>query len=73
MKSSLRRNQPSWLRQRDNRLYTDYPARAVYLASPDGADIAPVSLPFTAGQDEAGRYIEFTQPALAYWNMIFLR
>lgn len=67
------KKEPAELAPARTRLYTDYPARAVYLASPDGSDIAPVSLPFTAGQDEAGRYIEFTQPALAYWNMIFLR
>ena len=67
------KKEPAELAPARTRLYTDYPTRAVYLASPDGADIAPVLLPFTAGQDEAGRYIEFTQPALAYWNMIFLR
>lgn len=71
MKSSLRKNQPS-----GSGAHTPVYrlSRAGGLSGfADGADIAPVSLPFTAGQDEAGRYIEFTQPALAYWNMIFLR
>ena len=55
------------------RIYTDQPVQAVWLASPDGVSIAPAALPFTAGQDGSGAYIEFTQPSLAYWNMVFLR
>lgn len=56
-----------------SRLYTDFPVQAVYLASPDQQDIAPQQLTFVSGEDGNGRYIEFTQPCLAYWNMIFLR
>ena len=55
------------------RIYPGRAVQAVWLASPDGASIAPVSLPFTAGQDGEGVYIEFIQPSLAYWNMVFLR
>ena len=54
-------------------IYTDFPVQAVYLSSPDGVDLSPKPLPFVCGQDEQGRYIRFTQPGLAYWNMIFLR
>ena len=55
------------------RLYTDYPAREVWLASPDGESPLPTRLSFQTGRDADGAYIEFTQPALEYWNMIFLR
>ena len=64
---------PRLLRNVSTRLYTDFPAGAVYLASPDGENPAPRRLAFTAGEDEAGTYLELIQPALAYWNMIFLR
>lgn len=55
------------------RLYTDYPVQAVYLASPDGESPLPLRLEFRAGCDADGAYIEFTQPTLEYWNLIFLR
>ncbi|MEA5015916.1 MAG: glycoside hydrolase family 66 protein [Candidatus Limiplasma sp.] len=55
------------------RLYTDCSTQSVFLASPDGEDLAPVSLPFVCGEDEGGRYLQFTVPSLAYWNMVFLR
>lgn len=55
------------------RLYTDRPVQSVWLASPDGASIAPMQLPFTTGQDGEEDYLEFVQPSLAYWNMVFLR
>lgn len=56
-----------------SRLYTDFPVQTVYMASPDQQDIAPQQLSFVSGEDSNGRYIKFTQPILAYWNMIFLR
>ena len=55
------------------RIYTNQPVQAVWLASPDGETIATAALPFTAGKDAEGAYIEFTQPSLSYWNMVFLR
>lgn len=55
------------------RLYTDYPVREVWLASPDGESPLPLPLEFQTGRDENGAYAEFTQPALEYWNLIFLR
>ena len=67
------KKEPALQQNVKTRVYTDYPVQAVYMASPDGADIAPVSLPFTAGRDGEGAYIEFVQPSLAYWNMVFLR
>lgn len=54
-------------------IYTDFPVQALYLASPDGQELVPQPLAFQSGQDERGQYIRFTQPGLAYWNMIFLR
>lgn len=56
-----------------SRLYTDFPVQTVYMTSPDQQDIAPQQLSFVSGEDSNGRYIKFTQPILAYWNMIFLR
>lgn len=55
------------------RLYTDYPIREVWLASPDGESPLPLHLEFQTGRDANGAYAEFTQPALEYWNLIFLR
>ncbi len=55
------------------RLYTDYPVQEVYLASPDGESPLPLRLEFRTGCDADGAFIEFTQPALEYWNLIFLR
>lgn len=55
------------------RLYTDYPVREVWLASPDGESPLPLPLEFQTGRDTNGAYAEFTQPALEYWNLIFLR
>ena len=55
------------------RIYTNHAVTAVWLASPDGESIAPQELPFVSGQDGEAAYIEFTQPSLAYWNMVFLR
>ena len=55
------------------RLYTDYPVREVWLASPDGESPLPLHLEFQTGRDANGAYAEFTQPALEYWNLIFLR
>lgn len=54
-------------------LYTDYPVREVWLASPDGESPLPLPLEFQTGRDANGAYAEFTQPALEYWNLIFLR
>lgn len=55
------------------RLYTDYPVREVWLASPDGESPLPLPLEFQTGRDTNGAYAEFTQHALEYWNLIFLR
>jgi hypothetical protein len=45
----------------------------VYLASPDLDFGRTASLPFTNGQDERGRYVEFTVPRLVYWDMVYVR
>ena len=64
---------PAALEDLKTRLYTDFAAREVLLASPDGDDLSPRALPWREGRDENGRYIEFDMPSLAYWNMVFLR
>jgi len=55
------------------KLYTDFNAKAVCLASPDSEDLSIRELPFIRGEDAHGGYIAFTMPGLEYWNMIFLR
>jgi len=55
------------------RLYTDFDARSVSMASPDSCDIRLHSLAYSAGADAQGRYISFEIPSLAYWDMILLR
>jgi hypothetical protein len=47
--------------------------QAVYLASPDFNFGRTTSLRYTSNQDEKGRYIEFTVPRLAYWDMVYVR
>ena len=54
-------------------IYTEFPVKEVCLASPDGADLSVHILPFEPGSDENGKYIAFTLPSLAYWDMVFLR
>ena len=55
------------------RIHTDFPVKEVCIASPDTEDLAVHTLPFERGEDAEGAYILFTQPDLAYWNMVFLR
>lgn len=55
------------------RYYTDASVEAVYMASPDGEDIAPQELAFKTGSDEKGTFIAFAVPSLAYWDMVFMR
>ncbi len=55
------------------RYHTESSVSGVFLASPDGEDIAPQSLAFETGSDEKGSYITFTVPSLHYWDMVFMR
>ena len=54
-------------------IYTEFPVKEVCLASPDVADLSVHVLPFESGLDERGKFISFTLPSLAYWDMVFLR
>lgn len=45
---------------------------AVRVASPDSAHGAATSLPFTTGTDASGRYVSFTVPSLADWDMVWI-
>lgn len=67
------KKEPELQQNMKTRIYTNQTVQAVWLASPDGESIVPAELPFTSGQDGEGAYIEFIQPSLAYWNMVFLR
>jgi dextranase len=53
------------------RYYVDDAIEAVYLASPDVDFGRTVRLAHTTGHDERGRYVEFTVPRLAYWDMVY--
>jgi dextranase len=55
------------------RYYVDGTINGVYLASPDFNFGQAASLPYTSGQDDRGRYVEFTVPQLVYWDMVYLR
>lgn len=45
---------------------------AVHVASPDSAHGASTSLAYTVGTDTSGRYISFTVPSLANWDMVWI-
>ena len=64
---------PTPLHDLQVRFYTDFDARSVSLASPDGHDIRLRELAYSRDTDADGRYISFEIPSLAYWNMILLR
>jgi dextranase len=55
------------------RYYTDAKVEALYMASPDGENIAPQELAYEAGSDNKGSYVAFTVPSLHYWDMVFMR
>jgi hypothetical protein len=55
------------------RYYVDGTINGVYVASPDFNFGQARSLPYTSGQDDRGRYVEFTVPQLVYWDMVYLR
>jgi dextranase len=45
---------------------------AVKVASPDRAHGASTSLAYAVGSDAAGRYVSFTVPSLANWDMVYI-
>jgi hypothetical protein len=51
----------------------DDTVRSVNLASPDFRFGRTLHLAFTRGQDDRGRYIEFTVPRLTYWDMLYVK
>ena len=64
---------PEYLKDLKVKIHTDFPVKEAYLASPDTEDLTAHPLSFGTGTDADGPYITFTQPGLAYWNMVFLR
>lgn len=54
------------------RLHTDRPVTRVWWATPDGDRPTGQPLPFSAGRDEAGRYVSFRVAALSVWDLIVL-
>jgi dextranase len=55
------------------RYYVDDGITGVYIASPDLNFGQSAVLPYASGQDDRGRYVEFTIPRLDYWDMVYLR
>jgi dextranase len=55
------------------RYYVDATIAGVYVASPDLNFGQSTPLPYTSGQDDRGRYVEFTVPRLIYWDMVCVR
>jgi dextranase len=56
------------------RYYTgDDAIEAIYLASPDFDFGRTSALAFSSGQDDRGRYVEFTVPRLLYWDMVYMK
>ena len=49
--------------------YVQKPAASVLVASPDYQQGMMQEVPFTAGSDDKGDYIEFEIPHLEYWTM----
>jgi len=45
---------------------------AVRVASPDSAHGASTSLTYTTGSDSGGRYVSFSVPSLANWDMVYI-
>jgi dextranase len=45
---------------------------SVRWASPDSQNGKMIDLPHTLGADDGGRYVQFTVPSLAYWDMLYL-
>lgn len=64
---------PSLQKDLTVRIYTDFPAKEVCLASPDAADLTVHTLSFETSADENGTCLSFVLPSLAYWDMVFLR
>lgn len=64
---------PEYQKDLNIRIYTDFPATEICLASPDTDDLTVHTLPFEKGTDDEGSYLSFILPGLAYWDMVFLR
>lgn len=53
--------------------YTSKDIATVYIASPDMNDNRSKELSFEKGEDDNGKYIQFTVPSLEYWDMIYMK
>lgn len=54
------------------RVQVDLPVREICAASPDGASLGTVRVPFQDAHDEKGRFVEFTVPEVAVWTAVWL-
>lgn len=53
--------------------YTEKEVNKAWLASPDRDGGMSSRLKLTKGRDEKGSFLEFTIPALTYWNMVYFQ
>ena len=63
---------PTVIENAVTRYYTDKEVKQAMIASPDSHQGIMREIPFVTGEDESGRYVEFTMDTLEYWNMIVL-
>ena len=54
------------------RIYSEWPIRRIWWASPDGESPRVQRLDFAIGTDERGAYVTFTVPELIYWDLVVL-
>lgn len=64
---------PSYAESLTVKYYTDRIISEVYLASFELAGGMSSELAFQEGEDERGKYICFSLPSLAYWDMIYMK
>lgn len=66
------KDMPQPLRDVRLQVHVDFPVRGIYAASPDGASLGAVPLPFAYTHDGRGRFAEFTVPEVAVWTAVWL-
>ena len=63
---------PPPLRDVRLRVQADLPVRRICAASPDGASLGAVRIPFAYTHNDKGRFAEFTLPEVAVWTAVWL-
>lgn len=63
---------PPSLRDVRLRVQADLPVQGICAASPDGASLGAVQIPFAYTHNDKGRFAEFTLPEVAVWAAVWL-